>query len=119
MALEQWALPQLSELMPLDEESLKQIIVYTDALPDAKADEHLRGLLGDSPQALEFITSFNKHRSAAAVAKSKRASDSKDSERVNDSKDKELPAYAPPSHRRPHTNPVIEAGHIRARDEVR
>ncbi|KAJ8098975.1 hypothetical protein POJ06DRAFT_199857 [Lipomyces tetrasporus] len=112
MALEQWALPQLSELMPLDEESLKQIIVYTDALPDAKADEHLRGLLGDSPQALEFITSFNKHRSAAAVAKSKRASDSKDSERVNDSKDKELPAYAPPSHRRPHTNPVIEAGHI-------
>ncbi|KAK9242633.1 hypothetical protein V1506DRAFT_562735 [Lipomyces tetrasporus] len=117
MALEQWALPQLSELLPLDQESLKQIIVYTDALPDAKADVHLRGLLGDSPQALEFIASFNKHRPAAAVAKSKQASDSKDSERVNDSMDKELPTYAPPSHRRPHTNPVIEAGHIRARDE--
>ncbi|KAK9251222.1 hypothetical protein V1507DRAFT_465312, partial [Lipomyces tetrasporus] len=106
----------LSKLLPLDEESLKQIIVYTDAHPDARTDQHLRGLLGDSPQALEFITSF-KHRSAAAVAESKQASDSKDSERVNDSKDKELPAYAPPSHRRPHTNPVIEAGHIRARDE--
>ncbi|KAK9427978.1 hypothetical protein V1505DRAFT_388330 [Lipomyces doorenjongii] len=117
MALEQWALPQLSKLLPLDEESLKQIIVYTDALPDAKAAEHLGGLLGDSPQALDFITSFNKHRSAAAVAESKQAGDSKDSERVNDSKDKELPAYAPPSHRRLHTNPVIDAGHIRARDE--
>ncbi|KAK9234133.1 hypothetical protein V1525DRAFT_428682 [Lipomyces kononenkoae] len=117
MALEQWALPQLSELLPLDEESLKQIIVYADALPDAKAAEHLQGLLGDSPQALEFITSFNRHRSAAAVAKARQASDNKDSEEVNDSKDEELPAYAPPLHRRPHTNAVIEAGHIRARDE--
>ncbi|KAK9368291.1 hypothetical protein V1509DRAFT_83416 [Lipomyces kononenkoae] len=119
MALEQWALPQLSELLPsLDEGSLKQIIVYTDALPDAKAAEHLSGLLGDSPQALEFIASFNKHRSAAAVAIPKQVSDTKDSAQVNGSKDEELPpAYAPPSYRRPHTNTVIEAAHIRARDE--
>jgi hypothetical protein len=35
------------------------------------------------------------------------------------------PPYSPPANalahfnRRPHTNPVIEAGHVRARDEVR
>lgn len=130
MALEQWALPQLSELLPLDEDSLKQIIIYTNTLPDDQAAEHLRGLLGDSSQAFEFITSFNAHRSAPAVAMSKQTSDSKDSEQGNDSKDKPLLAYAPPSYlppsqnasmalRRPHTNPVIEAEHVRARDEVR
>lgn len=130
MALEQWALPQLSELLPLDEESLKQIIIYTNTLPDTQAEEHLRGLLGDTPQALDFITAFNAHRSAQAAAMSKQTGDSKDSAQGNASKDSMLPAYATPSHpppmqsssmalRQPHTNPVIEAGQIRARDEVR
>ncbi|RFU32796.1 hypothetical protein B7463_g3566, partial [Scytalidium lignicola] len=123
MSLEQWALPQLAELLPLDEESLKQIITYTNTLPDAQIAEHLRGLLGDSPQADEFITSFNTHRSVPAVAMSKEAGDNKLSEKGINSKDEELPAYAPPSHplpsqrasravHRPHTNPVIEAGQV-------
>ena len=140
MALQQWALPKLSELLPLDEESLKQIVTYTDTLPDAQAAEHLTNLLGDSPQALEFISSFNArrpnaHRSAPAVATSKQVSDSKDSKQQdnysNDSEQgKKLPAFAPPSYpppiqgasvapHRPHTNLVIEAAHVRARDEVR
>jgi hypothetical protein len=151
MALEQWALPKLSELLPLDEQSLKEIVIYTKSLPDPAAAEHLRGLLGDSPQAFEFIESFNAHRAAPPVAAppvaaSKLANDSKDSEpqaqKVPDyapPKDSEpqaqkAPNYAPPSYppsyptpsqdtrmasRRPHTNPVIEAAHIRARDEVR
>lgn len=61
-ALQTWALPQLSRLLPLDEESLKQIITYTDTLPKDAAAEHLKNLLGDSPQAFEFISSFNTRR---------------------------------------------------------
>ncbi|KAK3052824.1 hypothetical protein LTS18_012229, partial [Coniosporium uncinatum] len=61
-SLESWALPKLSSLLPLDEESLKQIITYTDTLPKDAAAEHLKNLLGDSPQALEFISSFNTRR---------------------------------------------------------
>lgn len=63
-----WALPQLERLLPLDEESLKQIITYSESQsPDAAAD-HLKNLLGDSPQALEFITNFNSRRSPAPSA---------------------------------------------------
>jgi len=62
--LVRWALPRFSKLLPLDEESLKQIITYTDTLPKDAAAEHLKNLLGDSPQAFEFISSFNSHRQA-------------------------------------------------------
>ncbi|KAF2202122.1 zf-C2HC5-domain-containing protein [Delitschia confertaspora ATCC 74209] len=62
MDLSNWALPQLSRLLPLDDDSLKQIITYTESLPPKDAAEHLQNLLGDSPQALEFITSFNNRR---------------------------------------------------------
>ncbi|KAI9688242.1 MAG: hypothetical protein M1822_001748 [Bathelium mastoideum] len=61
-ALTTWALPQLSRLLPLDEDSLRQIIIYSDTLPKNTAADHLKNLLGDSPQALEFITSFNSRR---------------------------------------------------------
>lgn len=72
MALSSWALPQLSKLLPLDEESLKQIIEYTETLPKDAAAEHLKNLLGDSSQALEFITNFNSRRpgTTATVASS-------------------------------------------------
>jgi hypothetical protein len=62
MDLSTWALPQLSKLLPLDDESLKQIISYTDSLSNREAADHLQNMLGDSPQALEFITSFNNRR---------------------------------------------------------
>ncbi|KAF2839802.1 zf-C2HC5-domain-containing protein [Patellaria atrata CBS 101060] len=62
MSLTTWALPQLSRLLPIDEESLTQIITYTDTLSKSAAAEHLKNLLGDSPPALEFITSFNSRR---------------------------------------------------------
>ncbi|KAF2135763.1 uncharacterized protein K452DRAFT_292956 [Aplosporella prunicola CBS 121167] len=62
MDLTKWALPQLSRLLPLDDESLKQIITYTDTLSRDAAAEHLKNLLGDPPQALEFITNFNSRR---------------------------------------------------------
>ena len=63
-----WAISQLSHLLPLDEESLKQIIDYTSGLPKDAAAEHLKNLLGDSPRALEFISSFNARRDAPTTA---------------------------------------------------
>jgi hypothetical protein len=66
MALESWALPRLSNLLPLDEESLKQVIEYTLTLSKDEAASHLKNLLGDSPAALEFITSFNSRRPGQA-----------------------------------------------------
>ncbi|TKA22107.1 hypothetical protein B0A50_08361 [Salinomyces thailandicus] len=62
MALEQWALPRLQQLLPIDDDSLKQVIRYTDTLPKDAAAEHLKNLLGDDGKALEFISSFSLRR---------------------------------------------------------
>ncbi|MCJ1314884.1 hypothetical protein MMC15_000198 [Xylographa vitiligo] len=64
MAASNWSVTQISRLLPLDDESLKQIIDYSSGLSKDAAAEHLKNLLGDSPQALEFITSFNSRRNA-------------------------------------------------------
>ena len=66
--LEQWALPRLQQLLPLDDESLKQVIQYTDTLPKDAAAEHLKNLLGDDAKALEFISSFNLRRQNAPTS---------------------------------------------------
>ncbi|KAK3076707.1 hypothetical protein LTS18_012270, partial [Coniosporium uncinatum] len=79
-SLESWALPKLSSLLPLDEESLEQIITYTDTLPKAAAAEHLKNLLGDSPQALEFITSFNTRRQTPPAGAQVRQQNTRQSE---------------------------------------
>jgi hypothetical protein len=71
MSLQDWALPQLSKLLPLDDQSLKEVISYTLSLPNNEAADHLQNFLGDSPQALEFITSFNNRRKANTAAESK------------------------------------------------
>ncbi|KAI5370456.1 putative Zinc finger, C2HC5-type, activating signal cointegrator 1 [Septoria linicola] len=63
--LESWALPRLQQLLPLDDESLKQIIAYSDSLPKDSAAEHLKNLLGDDAKSLEFISSFNMRRQQA------------------------------------------------------
>lgn len=60
-----WALPRLSKILPIDDESLKEIVTYTASLSKEAAAEHLKNLLGDSPQALEFISSFNSRRHVA------------------------------------------------------
>lgn len=74
MDLSAWALPQLSKLLPLDEESLTQIISYAESLPNREAADHLQNLLGDSPQALEFIASFNNRKKSKPAASSEQAS---------------------------------------------
>ena len=67
MASSNWAITQLSHILPLDQESLEQIINYTSALPKDAAAEHLKNFLGDSPKALEFISSFNARRDAPST----------------------------------------------------
>ncbi|KAF2479680.1 putative zinc finger motif, C2HC5-type-domain-containing protein [Neohortaea acidophila] len=66
--LEQWALPQLQPLLPLDDESLRQVVQYAASLPKPEAAEHLKGILGDGARALEFISSFNMRRGNAATS---------------------------------------------------
>ena len=61
-ALISWASPRLAHLLPLDDQSLSEILQYTASLSKSEGAEHLKNLLGDSPQALEFISSFNARR---------------------------------------------------------
>ncbi|KAK1573602.1 putative zinc finger motif, C2HC5-type-domain-containing protein [Colletotrichum navitas] len=56
------SLAQLSRLLPLPEEELKQMLDYATTLSKTEAAEHFNDLLGDSPQAVEFISSFNSRR---------------------------------------------------------
>lgn len=71
--LEQWALPRIQQLLPLDEESLKQVVQYADTLSKDAAAEHLKNLLGDDGKALEFISAFNLRRPTAPSGASQQA----------------------------------------------
>ncbi|KAK4635901.1 hypothetical protein CLAFUW4_01575 [Fulvia fulva] len=64
-SIEAWALPRLQQLLPLDDESLKQVIGYADSLSKDAAAEHLKNLLGDDARSLEFISTFNLRRQNA------------------------------------------------------
>ncbi|CAK4031513.1 related to C2HC5 finger [Lecanosticta acicola] len=67
-SLEQWALPRLQQLLPLDDESLKQVLQYASSLPKDASAEHLKNLLGDESKSLEFISSFNMRRPKAPAS---------------------------------------------------
>ncbi|KAK7420443.1 hypothetical protein QQZ08_010430 [Neonectria magnoliae] len=53
---------QLSKLLPLPDDELQQVLDYASTLSKPEAAEHLNNLLGNSPQAVEFISSFNARR---------------------------------------------------------
>jgi hypothetical protein len=55
-------LENLQKLLPLDNESLQQIIDYSVSLSPSQAAEHLKNLLGDSEAAFDFISHFNSVR---------------------------------------------------------
>ncbi|KAI0015760.1 putative zinc finger motif, C2HC5-type-domain-containing protein [Xylariomycetidae sp. FL0641] len=59
---------QLSRLLPLPDEELKQVLDYAATLSKAEAADHFRNLLGDSPEAVDFIASFNSRRQDPAAA---------------------------------------------------
>ncbi|KAH7163390.1 putative zinc finger motif, C2HC5-type-domain-containing protein [Dactylonectria estremocensis] len=72
---------QLSKLLPLPDNELQQVLDYATTLSKPEAAEHLNNLLGSSPLAVEFISSFNSRRhtgpsfSAAAAAATPSTSD--------------------------------------------
>lgn len=67
MASSTWSLSQISKILPLDNKSLQEILDYTSTLSKGSAAEHLRNLLGDSQNALDFINSFNSLREPQAT----------------------------------------------------
>ncbi|ROT36096.1 hypothetical protein SODALDRAFT_328470 [Sodiomyces alkalinus F11] len=56
------SLSQLAHLLPLPEEELQQVVDYASTLSKEEAAAHFGNLLGDSPAAIEFISSFNARR---------------------------------------------------------
>ncbi|EME49193.1 hypothetical protein DOTSEDRAFT_68059 [Dothistroma septosporum NZE10] len=64
-SIEAWAVPRLQQLLPLDDQSLKKVVIYADTLPKDAAAEHLKNLLGDDAKSLEFISGFNLRRQNA------------------------------------------------------
>ncbi|KAL8672703.1 MAG: hypothetical protein Q9168_002828 [Polycauliona sp. 1 TL-2023] len=64
MASPSWAISRIAQILPLDHESLQEILDYTSTLSKENSAEHLRDILGTSPKALDFISSFNARRDA-------------------------------------------------------
>lgn len=56
------SLAQLSNLLPLPDEELQQMLDYASTLTKEEAASHFSELLGDSQPVLEFISSFNARR---------------------------------------------------------
>ncbi|KAK2627701.1 hypothetical protein QTJ16_002347 [Diplocarpon rosae] len=56
------SLQKLSKLLSLPEEDLQQVLDYAATLSKQEAADHFNNLLGESPQSIEFISSFNSRR---------------------------------------------------------
>ncbi|KAH8651063.1 hypothetical protein BX600DRAFT_387199 [Xylariales sp. PMI_506] len=56
------SIAQLSRLLPLPDEELKQVLDYAATLSKSEAVDHFSNLLGDSPEAVAFISTFNARR---------------------------------------------------------
>ncbi|KAI1086917.1 zf-C2HC5-domain-containing protein [Rostrohypoxylon terebratum] len=56
------SIPQLYRLLPLPDNELQQILDYATTLSKPEAAEHFRNLLGESPEAIDFISTFNSKR---------------------------------------------------------
>lgn len=61
---------QLLQLLPLPDDELQQVLDYASTLSKAEAAEHFTNLLGDSPQVVEFISTFNARRAEPAPSPS-------------------------------------------------
>ncbi|KAK3323331.1 hypothetical protein B0T19DRAFT_201581 [Cercophora scortea] len=65
---------QLSRILPLPDDELKQVLDYASTLSKDEAAEHFTNLLGDSPQVIDFISSFNSRRTDPRAPPPPRAS---------------------------------------------
>ncbi|KAK4460003.1 hypothetical protein QBC42DRAFT_230561 [Cladorrhinum samala] len=62
---------QLFQLLPMPDDGLQQVLEYASTLSKAEAAEHFTNMLGDSPQVIEFISTFNARRSDPAAPPSR------------------------------------------------
>ena len=114
----QWAVAQLSRLLPLDDGSLSQIISYSSSISKDAAAEHLKNLLGDSPKALEFITSFNARREAPSVPMASGSSlQNSDDPPVRKPRKKQAPLNKLPPQRRPDDYGNIQGAYQKKEEE--
>ncbi|KAF4125499.1 putative zinc finger motif, C2HC5-type [Geosmithia morbida] len=56
------SLAQLSQLLPLQDSELQQVLDYAATLSKSEAVSHFSNLLGDSPEVATFIATFNSRR---------------------------------------------------------
>lgn len=68
---------QLSRILPLPEEELKQVLDYAATLSKEEAAVHFSDLLGDSPRVIEFISSFNAQRADPTAPSQTQRTDSR------------------------------------------
>jgi hypothetical protein len=66
MSLEEWAVPHLAELLPLERDNLITIIQQANTLPNSEATRYLGELLSESPEAMQFIFDFMERRAKAS-----------------------------------------------------
>ena len=59
---------QLFQLLPLPDDGLQQVLEYAATLSKAEAAEHFSNMLGDSPQVVDFISTFNARRAEPRTA---------------------------------------------------
>lgn len=101
------SLNQLSMLLGLPDSDLQQIIDYANTLSKAEAADHFKNLLGDSPQAIDFISSFNSRRQdpKPAAAASQPSSDiDAVPKRPRGAKKKKAPLHTPAPRQVANTN---------------
>ena len=119
-----WALPKLSNLLPLDEEYLKQIITYSAELSREESAEHLKHLLGDAPPVLEFSSSFNSRRNNSGTSAPKTGTSTPNASRhdagpsepsqVKKNKRSKAPLHNPGPLRRPENYGNVSGGYKKA-----
>lgn len=68
---------QLSRILPLPDEELKQVLDYAATLSKEEAAVHFSNLLGDSPRVIEFISSFNAQRADPTAPSQTQRTDSR------------------------------------------
>ncbi|ODQ56209.1 zf-C2HC5-domain-containing protein [Saitoella complicata NRRL Y-17804] len=61
--LDSWAVLRIQAILPLDTESLQQVVAYANSL-DSPEDvaNHFKGMLGDDSDSLDFISQYNARR---------------------------------------------------------
>lgn len=123
-SLEAWALPRLAQLLPLDNDSLKQVLTYTLSLSKTESAEHLRNLLDDSAASLEFIAAFNSRRGGGqAQAQAQSQNGSSQSRGINTNsrsrkgRAQKASLHTPPAARRPEGYGDVSGGYVKSQAE--